>query len=353
MPKSNCDRHERILSASDQDKVYFMMEKSSSTKPDKAITEAKGFCNSHRKKRSVNNSQYSRSQSSVLSVVTSNQPRRDKRALLCCVQYKNQKSELKGSRHDLNNMRDLLVGQFKFPTESILILAEKEPYQAPTRKNIEDAFQWLMRDIQSGDSLVFYFSGHGFRQRSVHGDEIDGFDETICPVDFKTNGMVSDNYINKTIVNPLIQGVTLHAIIDSCHSGTVLDLPYVYNMNTGKWDDNRAPTGESKDTMGGKAICFSACEDYQQAADTSAFSMNNKMTGAMTSTFIRAVEQAVINKQKLTYKGILKHMRRSLKQVDKVGCFRAGLKRVFHRKILQDPLLSSSEEFDTNTEFKL
>ncbi|KAL0387136.1 UNVERIFIED_CONTAM: Metacaspase-1 [Sesamum radiatum] len=283
----------------------------------------------------VNNSQYSISQSSVLSVVTSNQPRREKRALLCCVQYKNQKFELKGTKHDLNNMRDLLVKQFRFPTASMLILAEKEPYQAPTRKNIEDAFQWLMRDIQSGDSLVFYFSGHGLRQRSVYGDEIDGFDETICPVDFETNGMISDNYINKTIVNPLIQGVTLHAIIDSCHSGTVLDLPYVYNINTGKWDDNRPPSGESKDTSGGKAICFSACEDYQLAADTSAFSMNNKMTGAMTSTFIRAVEQAAVNKEKLTYQGILKHMHRSLKQVEKVGCFRAGLKRVFHRKILQ------------------
>ncbi|KAL0412681.1 UNVERIFIED_CONTAM: Lysine-specific histone demethylase 11 [Sesamum radiatum] len=228
------------------------------------------------------------------------------RSLVRIRQYKNQKFELKGTRHDLNNMRDLLVKQFRFPTDSMLILAEKEPYQAPTRKNIQDAFQWLMRDIQSGDSLVFYFSGHGLRQRSVHGDEIDGFDETICPVDFETNGMISDNYINKTIVNPLIQGVTLHAIIDSCHSGTVLDLPYVYNINTGKWDDNRAPSGESKDTCGGKAICFSACEDYQQAADTSAFSINNKMAGAMTSTFIRAVEQAVINKQKLTYQGILK-----------------------------------------------
>ncbi|KAL0375988.1 UNVERIFIED_CONTAM: Metacaspase-1 [Sesamum calycinum] len=295
-----------------------MMEKVSSTKPDKAITEAKGFCNSCRKKMPVNNSQYSISQSSVLSVVTSNQPRREKRALLCCVQYKNQKFELKGTKHDLNNMRDLLVKQFRFPTASMLILA-----------------------------------GHGLRQRSVYGDEIDGFDETICPVDFETNGMISDNYINKTIVNPLIQGVTLHAIIDSCHSGTVLDLPYVYNINTGKWDDNRSPSGESKDTSGGKAICFSACEDYQLAADTSAFSMNNKMAGAMTSTFIRAVEQAAVNKQKLTYQGILKHMHRSLKQVEKVGCFRAGLKRVFHRKILQDPLLSSSEEFDTDTEFKL
>lgn len=89
-----------------------------------------------------------------------------------------------------------------------------------------------MRGIKPGDSLLFYFSGHGMRQRGFHGDEIDGFDETICPVDFETNGMILDNYINQTLVRPLIQGVALHAIFDSCHSGTVLDLPFVYNITT-------------------------------------------------------------------------------------------------------------------------
>lgn len=89
-----------------------------------------------------------------------------------------------------------------------------------------------MRGVEPGDSLVFYFSGHGLRQRGLHGDEIDGFDETICPLDFQTNGMILDNYINRTLVQPLIKGVTLHGIVDSCHSGTVLDLPLVYNVNT-------------------------------------------------------------------------------------------------------------------------
>lgn len=35
-----------------------------------------------------------------------------------------------------------------------------------------------------------------------------------------------------------------------------------------KWDDNSPPSGAYKGTRGGKAICFSACEDYQLAADT-------------------------------------------------------------------------------------
>lgn len=77
---------------------------------------------------------------------------------------------------------------------------------------------------------MFYFSGHGLRQPDFYEDELDGFDETICPVDFKTEGMILDNEINDSIVRPLKKGVTLHAIIDACHSGTILDLPYVYNI---------------------------------------------------------------------------------------------------------------------------
>lgn len=89
-----------------------------------------------------------------------------------------------------------------------------------------------MSGIQSGDSLVFYFSGHGKRQRDHKRDEIDGFDETICPMDFEKRGMILDNDINDAIVRPLTQNVTLHAIVDSCHSGTVLDLPCVFNNTT-------------------------------------------------------------------------------------------------------------------------
>lgn len=86
-----------------------------------------------------------------------------------------------------------------------------------------------MEGSESGDSLVFYFSGHGLRQPDFNNDERDGFDETICPVDFMQEGMILDNDINSTIVWPLKEGVTLHAIVDACHSGTILDLEHVYN----------------------------------------------------------------------------------------------------------------------------
>lgn len=78
---------------------------------------------------------------------------------------------------------------------------------------------------------MFHYSGHGSQQRNYNRDERDGYDETICPLDFVTQGMIVDDEINTTIVRPLPSGVKLHAIVDACHSGTVLDLPFLCRMD--------------------------------------------------------------------------------------------------------------------------
>ena len=108
---------------------------------------------------------------------------------------------------------------------------ETDPYKIPNKHNIRLALFWLVNGCQPGDSLVFHYSGHGSRQRNYNGDEVDGYDETLCPLDFETQGMIVDDEINATIVRPLPRGVKLHAIIDSCHSGTVLDLPFLCRMH--------------------------------------------------------------------------------------------------------------------------
>ncbi|CAK9163134.1 unnamed protein product [Ilex paraguariensis] len=281
-------------------------------------------------------------------------PPRGKRALLCGVTYKNQKFELKGTIHDVTKIRDLLLERFKFSENSICILTE-ETTQHPTKKNILEALKWLVRDNQAGDSLVFYFSGHGLRQPDFKDDELDGFDETICPVDFLKEGMILDNEINELIIRPLKPDAKLHAIIDACHSGTVLDLPFVYNKERKGWDDNSPPSGVFKGTSGGLAISFSACLDDQLAADTDAFSekrlaaSGRKMAGAMTYTFVQAVKQ----NPTITYGELINSMYKNIEEAHRKCLHSHFLSRLFHRNILQEPQLSSSAKFDVNTEFTM
>lgn len=63
----------------------------------------------------------------------------------------------------------------------------------------------------------------------MDGDEDDGYDEVIYPVDYQRAGHIVDDEIHFRCVRPLQPGVRLTAIFDSCHSATVMDLPYVYS----------------------------------------------------------------------------------------------------------------------------
>jgi hypothetical protein len=63
----------------------------------------------------------------------------------------------------------------------------------------------------------------------LDGDEQDGTDEVIYPVDFQRAGHIVDDQIHDVVVRPLQPGVRLTAIFDSCHSGSVMDLPYLYS----------------------------------------------------------------------------------------------------------------------------
>ncbi|EPS67192.1 hypothetical protein M569_07584, partial [Genlisea aurea] len=193
------------------------------------------------------------------------------------------------------------------------VVAEEEtdPYRIPTKHNIRMALFWLLQGSQPGDSLVFHYSGHGSRQRNYNGDEVDGYDETLCPLDFETQGMIVDDEINATIVRPLPAGAKLHAIIDACHSGTVLDLPFLCRMNRSgqyAWEDHRPRSGVWKGSNGGEVISFSGCDDDQTSADTSALSKITS-TGAMTFCFIQAIEHGHAS----TYGTMLTAMRSAIR----------------------------------------
>jgi hypothetical protein len=59
----------------------------------------------------------------------------------------------------------------------------------------------------------------------------DGFDETLIPLDFKTEGQIVDDDILEMLVKPLKPGVHTTVLVDCCHAGTVFDLPYVFGAD--------------------------------------------------------------------------------------------------------------------------
>ena len=87
--------------------------------------------------------------------------------------------------------------------------------------------------------------------RDPLGEEEDGMDETILPVDHQQAGQIRDTELNRALVAPLPRGVTLHALFDSwcvvCGVCVCVCCEFVYAMRV----RGRA--------LGGASVFFRVC----------------------------------------------------------------------------------------------
>ncbi|GJN41056.1 hypothetical protein PR202_gn00380 [Eleusine coracana subsp. coracana] len=279
--------------------------------------------------------------------------RGNKRAVLIGITYAGMRrgcGQLNGPLNDVKCMRQLLCQRFGFPNECILVLTDdqKDPCRLPTKDNIRMAMHWLVQGCSSGDSLVFHFSGMGAQVCDENGDELDGFDEAICPMDSFQKGPILDDEINDAIVRPLVPGVKLHAIVDACHSAGVLDLSFLCRVcSTGnwQWEDHRPRNGQCKGTSGGQAMLISGFSggktQFSVAADSYA------SVGAMTHSFVKAVQcetHGVTYGRVLTMRNIMVNGGNTCNMPG--PCGGAPISKIANFSGVQEPQLSSSEMFD-------
>jgi len=199
-----------------------------------------------------------------------------RRALLVGINYFGTQAQLRGCINDVRNMQSLLADTFGWPHSCMRTLTDDDPSALPTRRSIEDAMRWLVQGAQPGDVLFFHYSGHGAQKEDPHGYEEDGMNETILPVDFKAAGMMTDDEMGEIMVKHLPEGVRLTAVMDCCHSGTGLDLPYTW---TGRgWKEETNPYFSFGDVQ-----MLSGCEDDDTSSDAS--TAYGAAGGAMTTAF--------------------------------------------------------------------
>ncbi|KAL7529917.1 hypothetical protein ACHAWF_003159 [Thalassiosira exigua] len=136
-----------------------------------------------------------------------------------------------GCINDVHNIKNFLTKNYRIDEMLVLTDDQKDSSCIPTRKNILAAFRWLRNGVRAGDSLILHYSGHGGSVEDKDGDEEDGMDETLIPVDYQSAGHIVDDDIHDVLVRGLPKGVRLTAIMDCCHSESMLDLPYIYTVN--------------------------------------------------------------------------------------------------------------------------
>ena len=126
--------------------------------------------------------------------------------------------DLRGAEADAARMADAFRTTFDVPAENIITLLGA----AATRDSIEAILtQWLPAHVGVSDRVLIYYSGHGAQVLDLDGDEEDGLDETICPVDVLPDSPARD--IRDDELRRWLTALTAReklVILDSCHSGT-------------------------------------------------------------------------------------------------------------------------------------
>ncbi|KAJ7615580.1 caspase domain-containing protein, partial [Roridomyces roridus] len=106
------------------------------------------------------------------------------------INYRGQKHELRGCVNDSKHCFNFLVRRAGYHPHNIVLLTDDSlhGHSQPTRRNILDAMKGLVRDARPHDVLFFSNSGHGGQMPHLEGDEVDGYDEVIFPLEFKRAG---------------------------------------------------------------------------------------------------------------------------------------------------------------------
>eukprot|EP00811_Abedinium_folium_P034693 NODE_7554_length_1569_cov_2.013176.p1 GENE.NODE_7554_length_1569_cov_2.013176~~NODE_7554_length_1569_cov_2.013176.p1 ORF type:complete len:404 (-),score=109.89 NODE_7554_length_1569_cov_2.013176:192-1403(-) len=231
------------------------------------------------------------------------EPSGRRRALLVGCNYGGTSAELRGCINDVRRINNLLISRLGFDRHSIRVLTDDQcnPHSVPTRANMVEGMRWLVTGARPGDVLFFHFSGHGGQALDPTYSEEDGYDETLCPTDFQIAGQIVDNEVFDTVCAPLPSGAKLTALMDCCHSGTALDLPFTWS-GPGSWVEETNPCFCAADIQ-----LVSGCEDSQYSAD--AHGRYGEPAGALTTAFCDCLERGSVQPHQQLLSGLQQHLR--------------------------------------------
>lgn len=91
------------------------------------------------------------------------------------------------------------------------------------------AMDWLVSEPNT--TCFFHYSGHGGQVKDTDDNRATGMDDTIVPVDYERKGQITADLLHEHLVTNLARGSTLFAVLDCCHSGSALELPFVYKSD--------------------------------------------------------------------------------------------------------------------------
>ena len=148
-----------------------------------------------------------------------------RKSLLIGINYFGSRNQLQGCIQDVQNVKRFLdwVGYPDDQRSQVIMTDQHQGPFYPTGHNILAAMDWLVSEPNT--ACFMHYSGHG--GQTPNDGRATGFGDTIVPVDFEARGQIPSDVLHQHLVSRLHPTSSLFVILDCCHSGSALELPYV------------------------------------------------------------------------------------------------------------------------------
>lgn len=207
------------------------------------------------------------------------------RALLFGLNYAHCKEgKLNGCINDVKQMQDKIQSLYAHECDITVYTDDNDLVNTSYNGIIKNLYNLAIQSYKDKlDFVWIHYSGHGSYQRDTSGDELDYMDEGLVPSDYEHKGLLCDDILNHIIgcFNPATK---ILFICDSCHSGSILDFKFGWNINT------RQSNIENKNCdVTAKAILISGCMDNQTSADAYNLLNDKQHIGALTASILKVL----------------------------------------------------------------
>jgi hypothetical protein len=217
-------------------------------------------------------------------------------------------------------------------TVDVLVLTDDQTgLHRPTKAHILAGFAWLVEDATAETRAFVSYSGHGSHQRDVNGDEEDGQDESLVPLDYQRVGCIIDDEVRRHLIDPLPEGAQLRCIFDCCHSSSVCDVKYNYQSEDALRGVKEPRVNSRVSETKCNVLAWSGCQDHDVSADAY---IKGNYAGALTATFLELMRNPAEDK---SYHAIYVKLSQEMKR----------------RGYTQKPQLTAGRQIDLNGKFDL
>lgn len=172
---------------------------------------------------------------------------------------------LLGCHADALNIKALLKAKYSIQDTDINLLLDLPGYIQPTFDNILNTLKTVLSK-SNYKNIFFIYSGHGSGTINRNSSEPDQQNESIVPCNFLEKGLLIDDTLRNYLIQYLGPTTNFISIFDSCHSGSILDLPKI--ISTGSNQFIVADKTNYYTSKNGQIISLSACNDNQTATST-------------------------------------------------------------------------------------